>query len=332
MDNKAIRYYCTCFDRFFLPRALALHASLVEHDGAFILYAFCHDDESFRYLCDHPRKEIVPIPIADVELNDEGLRLARSNRSRIEFYFTCTPLLCLYVFETYQQVDLVTYLDADLFFFSDPQPLFDEFGGNSIGIIAHNYAFGARRLLKYGTYNVGLLMFRRDEQAIECLRWWRDRCIEWCFDRLEDGKFADQKYLDEWPKRFRGVIALQHKGANVAGWNIRNFLVSKRGGRIFLDAQPLIFFHFAGFREVRPYLFRAGFSGFYVRPGFLVKRYVFEPYINGLKRHAAAEIGKRIRKIDFHRDFLIQFFRNFVRIVRGVLFGDYLLYYKGRIW
>src|SRR5207237_5145326 len=103
---------------------------------------------------------------------------------------------------------------------------------------------------KSGIYTVGWVSFRRDADGLACLRWWRERCLEWCRDRHEDGRFADQKYLDDWPTRFEGVRVLQHKGANLAPWNLSNVTVQIREGRIQADEEPLLFFHFHGLKQV----------------------------------------------------------------------------------
>ncbi|MBV5330038.1 MAG: hypothetical protein JZU65_20825 [Chlorobium sp.] len=332
MSDSSMRYFCTCFDQFFLPRGLALYASLQKYCNSFTLYVFCHDNETLDYFTAHPHDGVVPISISEVESFEPGLKEARANRSRIEFYFTCTPALPLYILANYPHVNLISYIDADFFFYSSPEPLYREFSNGSIGIIEHRYAFGARRFGKYGVYNVGWLIFRRDEQGFSCLRWWLDRCIEWCYDRYEDGKFADQKYLDGWPDRFNNVVVLENKGVNVAGWNIRNNRISVQDGMVYIDDSPLICFHFAGFKEVRPQIFKAGFAGYFLWPSRIVRRKIFEPYIQTLSTFDGESVGKRIRITDTHITSFIKNYRNITRVLRSIIFCDYLLYFRGKIW
>jgi hypothetical protein len=55
-------------------------------------------------------------------------------------------------------------------------------------------------------------------------KWWEERCIEWCFARHEDGKFGDQKYLDDWPIRFEDFVhVLEDKELIQAPWNATRF-------------------------------------------------------------------------------------------------------------
>ena len=75
------------------------------------------------------------------------------------------------------------------------------------------------------------------------MRWWQDRCLEWCFARYEDGKFGDQVYLDQWPSLFGDCVHIaQQVEKTLAPWNVRYF--AKRSASR-LDP---VFYHFHGLR------------------------------------------------------------------------------------
>ena len=283
------RHFCTYFDRRYLPNALALVDSLRRHCGGFRLWALCLDDAAHAALSALSIAGVSPIRLADFEHGDDGLAAAKRNRSTVEYYFTCTPSLPLFVLRNHPEVDAVTYLDADLFFFSDPAPLFEEIGASSIAIIPHRFpAANAPRFERFGIFNVGWLTFRRNAAAIACLTWWRERCLEWCFDREEPTRFADQKYLDDWPSRFEDVHVVSQKGANVASWNLANYEVTRRDGGVFVDDEPLIFFHFHHLKRRRTWLFETDFAPHGARLNRILKEDVFTPYCRLLDAKAAA--------------------------------------------
>src|SRR5262249_1819337 len=169
-----------------------------------------------------------PIALAALEKGDPALARARLDRTRVEYYFTCTPSLPLFVLNHTSGVEVVTYLDADLYFFGDPAPVAAELGSGSVLIIPHRFPEHLKHAEAYGIYNVGLLCFRNDERGRACLTWWRERCLEWCHDRLEGERFADQGYLNDWPARFPGVVVLQHPGVNLAPWNVARYRLRLR--------------------------------------------------------------------------------------------------------
>jgi hypothetical protein len=94
------------------------------------------------------------------------------------------------------------------------------------------------------------MVFKNDEKGKLVLKWWRDRCIEWCYARHEDGKFGDQKYLDDWLTRFEGVHSLQNLGGGVAPWNLEQYEFVNENGRLkgieltSGNKFDLIFYHF----------------------------------------------------------------------------------------
>ncbi len=280
----AMRHFCTYFDHRFMDRGLALYESLKAHCESFTLWVLCMDGPCYELLSGLHLESMTLIPLKRLEEWDKDLLKAKSNRSTIEYYFTCTPVLPLYLFERFPTVREITYLDADLHFYHDPAPIYDEIGCHSIAIIPHGYTPRFRFREKYGIYNVGFIYFRRDDRGLACVRWWRDRCIEWCHARVEPNRFADQKYLDEWPTRFDRVAVLTHKGLNVAAWNMANYRIRESPHGILVDDQPLIFFHFQGLRRIRPWLYDPHTLDFGVILNRRIKEMIFIPYIQALCR------------------------------------------------
>jgi hypothetical protein len=151
--------------------------------------------------------------------------------------------------QNYPEIDFLTYVDADLLFYSDVQPLFDEIGDASIAIIEHRFTPRLQDREVNGRFCVEWDSFRRDEQGLACLSRWREQCIEWCYYRLEDGKMGDQKYLDEWPSRYSQCHILMHPGAGIAPWNYAQYTFGwNEQGQITVEGSPLIFYHFHQFQ------------------------------------------------------------------------------------
>ncbi len=275
-------YFCTYLDQNYLPHGLSLYRSLREHCSEFKLWVLCMDHTAYEILEKLDLPGIHPLALAEFERNDELLLGAKQNRSSIEYYFTCSPSLPLYILNNCPEVDLITYLDADLFFFASPKPLFEEMGNGSIAIIGHRFPPHLRYKESYGIYNVGWLSFRRDSIALDCLNWWREQCIEWCYDREENGRFADQKYLDDWPTRFKNIVVLGHKGANLAPWNVSSYRLHYAQKRILVDNQPLIFFHFHRLLKITGWLYDPSWIDYSVKPSILLRKKIYTVYLKAL--------------------------------------------------
>ena len=278
------RYFCTYFDSHYLTRGLALIESLTRHCPAYRLWVLCFDEPCYEKLAALKHPHVTPIRLSEFEAGDAALVAAKGTRSRVEYFFTCTPSLPLFVLRTAPEVDVINYLDADLFFYHSPEPLFQEFAARSIGIIAHRFAPAVAAVQFCGIYNVGMVIFRRDAEGMRCLEWWRERCIEWCYQRPEAGRYGDQKYLDDWPTRFRGVAVLEHKGANVAVWNLANHPVTRRESIVMIGDQPLIFYHFHGLKQNRTWLYDLNTGAYGVVPNNVVLDEIYAPYLSALHR------------------------------------------------
>ena len=230
--------YCTLFDSNYLTRGLAMYESLKKKSDEFHLYIFAFDDRSCDLLKKLNLESVTVVSLQEFE--DEELLKIKDDRSAGEYCWTCTPSIIKYSIEKYK-LDSCTYLDADLYFFSNPAVLIEEMGEKSVLITEHRYTPEYDQSATSGIYCVQFMTFKNDENGMKVLNWWRDACNEWCYARFEDGKFGDQKYLDDWTTRFDGVHVLKNLGGGVAPWNIQQYDLSKK-------EFELIFYHFHNFK------------------------------------------------------------------------------------
>lgn len=281
-----MRHFCTYFDSHYLPQALALYESLERHCPGFRLWALCLDDASHHVLARLALPHLEAIPLEEFERGDDALLAAKANRSRVEYYFTCTPSLLLHVLRRETRIELLTYLDADLYFFSSPEPLFAEMGRRSLLILENRYPPALGHTERYGKFNVGFLSFRRDAQGLGCLEWWRERCLEWCYDRCEAGRYADQKYLDQWPELFPEVCIPQRPGAGLAPVNLDNYTLRCHGDTVTVDGDPLLFYHFSGLKKLGLSFYKTGLKGYGVHAHAITRRRIYRPYVQAVLRAA----------------------------------------------
>ena len=246
---------CTLFDRNYLARGLVLYRSLVEEGADVRLRVFAMDNVVPKILEALALPGVEVVTLDELESLDPRLRAVKEERSAVEYMWTATPAICRASFARDPDLEEITYLDADLMFHADPRPIFDESGASAVTIVPHRYAPRWRFYeATNGVYNVEWLTFRRTEAGLAALEWWYDRCLEWCYAVAEDGKFGDQKYLDDWPERFEGVHVLEQPGAGLAPWNVENYRLSRGdgSGEIQVDGKPLVFHHYHGGRVLRP--------------------------------------------------------------------------------
>jgi len=226
-----------------------------------MLWALCLDEDGYAAVAALGLDSLRPIRLSDLEQADPALLGAKQNRTTVEYYFTLSPALPFYLLGKVPGMDSITYLDSDLLFYSNPQQVFDELRAESVAIVPHRYTPELARLSIYGKYNVAWVTFRNDADGRAVLARWRSQCLEWCRDVPEDGKFADQGYLDEWPG-LPGVCVIQHPGVDLAPWNFTQYRIDTSATPPTVDGRPLVFYHFQGFKSVGPGLWDPGLDGY----------------------------------------------------------------------
>lgn len=243
--------FCTLFDSNYMDKGLVMYYSLTRNVKNFRLYVLAMDDACFTVLSDLRSDKLVPVKLSDFE--DEELVAARQNRSRGEYCWTCSSSFIEYVIKTYQERQC-TYLDSDLYFFSNPKCLLDEMGEKTVQIVEHRFADtieDRQRMLASGRYCVEFNTFKNEDTSMKLLHWWKEQCIKSC--GMEDKKthtLGDQTYLQGW-ERNSFVSILKNLGGGVAPWNVSQYrLKDKNNSKIILTEKKsgfdfeLVFYHF----------------------------------------------------------------------------------------
>jgi hypothetical protein len=234
-----IRTYCTLFDKNYLYQALALHRSLVRHAGDFRLYGLCMDSTAYALLEKMKAASLIPVHVD--ELIDARVSQVRQRTTHGQFCWVCQPLVCEFVLDRFG-ADMVTYLEADSMFFSDPEVLFTELGDRSVSLVPHNYSAEFDNSATAGRFCIQFNAFRNDAVARRVLAYWKESSFK--YDKSAPVAYPGQTCLDDWPMRFEGVAVLDHHGAGVAPWNVRGYELRMRNSGPTVDGVPVVFYHY----------------------------------------------------------------------------------------
>ena len=251
--------FCTLFDSYYLDKGIALYRSLEKQTKDFTIYIFCFDDKAYTILQSMRFSNAVILHHSLIE--NETLLKLKEERSKAEYNWTCTPIIIEYVLNNFN-VENCIYIDADLYFFSDPKVLFDEIKERKANIVITEHRFandhkGKKWLRRSGKYCVEFNYFDKSENAMKALQWWKEQCLEWCYAIYEKERMGDQKYLEKFPEKFQGVHELQHLGGGVAPWNLYQYKLKRTGNNqiILSDSSnkvfTVVFFHFQNIRYIR---------------------------------------------------------------------------------
>lgn len=226
--------FCTIVTKYRLHQCIALYNSIRKFIPEAVFAVLCMDEDTNRLLEKAGLPGIRVIPLEQLESSE--LRAVKVDRSIREYCWTMKPVLVQYLIDRYKSFEIIAYLDSDLYFFDNPLKLF--VGKENWNVLVTTHKVNKK-------VNSGFIAFRRTRTSNRALEWWRKKCLGWCFDRNEGGRFGDQGYLDSMRKIFDRVKYLKMPGVNIAPWNCFNYDFSFKGGRIYVGRCRLVFFHFS---------------------------------------------------------------------------------------
>jgi hypothetical protein len=275
-----MRYFLTVCDAAYLPRLKVLHASMLRHCGEFLLLVIPWDDV-VREWCNRAESRVRAWNRRDVE-TWQTEPLPGPERSSVERMWFARAQAAAEMTRTAP----VVMLDADVAFFADPSPMLDAIDMLAApgAVMPHYFASSADDLPGlteethgvYGRVNAGVLYVRSPELA------WRraDQTRAWCFNRLEDGRYADQTILDDWP--LLGAVEFPPHFAPGPWCANRWDLDTLPGGGFTFGGQRLVAWHFSSLKLADDGAVIQLANPEYALPSNA--RMVYEPYIRELRR------------------------------------------------
>ncbi|MFC6792699.1 putative nucleotide-diphospho-sugar transferase [Methylobacterium komagatae] len=191
------------------------------------------------------------ISVEDIRLPDE-----KSFLFRYSAFNLCTavkPYYFKYLFE--MGYEKVLYFDSDIAVFQTLDRYFGLMEAGSDFILTPHLLKPTVKsdlpddiaILRHGTFNLGFIGIAASAESIPLVDWWAEKLQFNCVTLIEEGVFADQKFIDLIPSFTSKISIVRDPGANFAYWNMLRRVVSFEDERFYIDSLPLIFAHFSGF-------------------------------------------------------------------------------------
>lgn len=200
--------------------------------------------------------ELVTIPQLEIESFDRMAALY----SVLELSTAVKPWLLRHLMDE-QGAERLVYLDPDIEVHDSLQQVDDLLGEYEVVVTPHLTEPMPRDgkrpaetdILIAGSYNLGFVGLRRDEQTDRLIDWWSERLVRDCIVAPERGYFVDQRWMDFAPGLVQRFFVLRDPGYNVAYWNLAGRRVKRAGDGYEVNGRPLRFFHFSGYDPRAPH-------------------------------------------------------------------------------
>ena len=111
--------FCTIVSEDYLIKGVALYDSLKNNCDNFHIWFCCVDDMSFMKLSEMNLSHATIFSVKEIESRE--FQKVKQSRTLQEYCWTLKPQLCLYILDSFKEVDRLVYCDADQYFFSNPE-------------------------------------------------------------------------------------------------------------------------------------------------------------------------------------------------------------------
>ena len=286
-----MEHYVTIFNNNYLPQGLCLYESLKNNYKDFTLWVISLDEDLDKSLKNLDKKNIRVVSRKNFE-TDELISI-RNQRTIAEYCWTLTPIAPKIIFNIENNINRVTYVDADMYFFKNPKEAFTEFEESKKSILITEHDFDIDQQYKEklsGKYIVQFVIFKKDSSEI-LRKWWEEKCIRDCSSKVSNYGIGDQKHLSEMYAKFKNdVHILKKNNLFRSTWNYKKFVEN-----------DLSAWHFHGLKIINKRLIFL--SNLKNMPNNIFFK-IYSPYLNQLKINLD-EIKTGIKQDNKKKNFFI---------------------------
>ena len=277
--------FAIAISKYYVSRCLVLIESIIKYDvNIFIL---CFDVEAEKLIKQNVNsKKIIIVNYKEILNFDKSLKKINRSRKLIDKIVTSRPIFLKYINNKFKSKDIFL-LDSDIYFFSNPRLLLKYTEKSSVAYSEHNFSRNEIELNKdYGEFNGGFVYIRFDKNGKKFLLSWSKLCKKWCEFDSKNGKFSDQKYLENLSKKINNLKILKRSEINLAPWNLEGKKIEFKKNQIYVNNNKLIFFHFHGLRQITKNLYILGLENYKFVISNKIKNILFQKYVTNLKNNS----------------------------------------------
>lgn len=179
---------------------------------------------------------------------------------------TCVkPFYLEYFTEKYSDLTHLMYFDPDTFVFGNLLNIENELSDHKEIILTPHILTpipldskmpDEQTFLNHGTYNLGFIGIKNPKSNLSFFRWWGERTYKIGFDKVAEGLFVDQLWMNLTPIFFENTIVSKNSGLNMGPWNLHERYLSKNQDLKLNvnNKDELIFYHFSNYKFNKPEL------------------------------------------------------------------------------
>lgn len=164
------------------------------------------------------------------------------------------PFYLEYFARRYPEAEHILFIDPDMVIYEKLDEIGRMHGQGDILLFPHllqPQPFDGKlpneiSYLATGTYNLGLISVKVNENTMRFIHWWRDRLRHYSYVDWKQGLFYDQKWIILAPVFFDKVVVVKHPGYNVGYWNLMERELTRVGDKVMVNGRyGLAIYHYS---------------------------------------------------------------------------------------